>query len=275
MTIGKRRVGLAIQSVAMMAVMLLAAPACSALGNCSDKPPGEHYWIYFDPLTNAATGEAIQNANLRKQFRSTLSSHFDDLNAELEQQDARLIELVECNGTRSPGDAGDFNATEIQLLDDHRVILEIWGSLNPSDGTGSLGYVLVPRGRRETPTAFVHQQSLMTAGGARRKPVFKQNPELLAYAHIVLGIRSFNNQDYGEAGSHLCKGKILLEQVVDRLKNSPQNSERIFVARQRRLIDEVHDLAIEAVSHASPNSALRAAMPADAADFQCPASGGN
>lgn len=250
-------------------LLLSVVPARPELSNCTDKLLGDKYAIYFDAFTNAGTGGQL-NRDLAAQFESTIRSYFESLNAELQSEDARLVELVPCNKERSPTDADVFTTDEIGILDTHRVILEVWGNLNPQKGTGLMGYVLVPHGKTVTPVVFVHGRTLMAPTGSTRKPIFRENPELMAYTHIVIGIRSFNNQDFDEASSHLCKGKILLQSAINPIKNSTETSERLFVSRQQQLIGEIQALATEAVTRTNPNSGTRAALTAPTASFQCP-----
>src|SRR5689334_18516094 len=242
--------------------MIIAAGAIAfgmahaQLTNCKDPGPPDAFKIYVDEVR--ATGDSASSAKVQEKLQSI--HRFLAENLRTSSGDSASVR--DC-GKRFPNDPSDFDGTEFDGLDNLRVVLEVWGVLeDPTKGSGSFGFALVPARPLVPPAVYVvPSTNLLTS--------LRQGKQMSAFAPLVLGIRQFQNKNYADAVPLLCTGTQQLNSV---LSGQAAFGDASFHARQQELMKKVREITDSAIREArkTPGSPFGLLAPGSDGTFACP-----
>jgi hypothetical protein len=205
---------------------LAAAVAPAQMGECPEISI-EGYKVILDNVNVLGTG--TQPANLLL-GRLRQKVQFDLTAIQLETTPQMVV--VPC-GHRSPKDVTDFNATTVDSLNSHRVLVEIWGQIEARSGISvqraQLNFTLVPVSYYDRsavpPEGFsaAYQQRLRGTPDDLVK-LFGEFSELKAYVSITAGVKSLKEHDYDQAFLCFCRAHSLLERPLTGMKPTVRTS---------------------------------------------------
>ena len=228
------------------------------------KMPGsaEELKIYIDDVR-------VKDASVPRALRSRLELLRTTLQQNLSATVTDQASVKLCTD-RFPTDPSEFNSTQIDSLNNQRVVLEVWASLpGQSGGQGEIGFVLVPAKSVVTPVVFVAREDL---NGDVLKLV-KKSRELQAFAPVVLGTRHYKNEEYESAVRFLCEGESKL-QLALKGSNDPAASpeQKAFVDREKALLAQVQSMVDDSIRKAKATGLPQYGALSPAADgkYGCP-----
>jgi hypothetical protein len=230
--------------------------AQSKFGNCADPGPPEAYKIYVDEVR--ILGNPVSSVETQQKLQSIRKFLSDNLKVSAGEN----ASVRDC-GKRFPSDASDFDKPEFDGLENLRVVLEVWGVLeDPSRGSGTIGFALVPARPLIPPAVYVLPSANLLNS-------FRQGKQMSAFAPLVLGIRHYQNKKHADAVPLLCGGAQQLEAVL-----SGQNAlgDPPFRARQQALLKKVKEVTDSAIREArkAPGSPFALLSPGSDGTFACP-----
>lgn len=215
--------------------------------------------IYYTSATPPATSSTVMD---RLQFR--ILTQLEKTVEDLEMRP----DVVTCSG-RKPRGANDFNQGQVEQLNAHGVVLEVWGSVDsstPAEGqpaeVARVGYALIPtrfyEHFRKTPPKVqgVHVAEYSSTVGSATS-VLEQSSELQAFTALGVGMKALKARgDYDQARKYFCKAELLL-----RAERARRERENLPVsAEYKALLENARDWAAETVRLAQANAAYRGAL---------------
>jgi hypothetical protein len=240
------------------AIVAVAAGTAShaQLINCMDPGPRDAFKIFVDQVrvTDGTSGSASMQARLQ-----TIHTF---LTENLKHSSGDIGSVRDC-GKRHPNDPSDFNSTELDELDNMRVVLEVWGVVDgPQKKSGSLGFALVPAHSIAPPAVYVIPSANLLNS-------LTQGRQLSAFAPLVFGISQFQNGDYAGAVPLLCAGTQQLNFVItgqSALGNAP------FLTRLQELLKKTKEMTDKSIREAkkTPRSRYALLTPSSNGTFICP-----
>jgi hypothetical protein len=177
----------------------------------------------------AATTQLLKRLQQKMQF---------DLTAIQLEITPRVV-LVPCNA-RAPQDVTDFNATIVDSLNGHRVLVEIWGQIetrNAAVQRAQLNYTLVPISFYDRPMvpaggfSAAYQQRLHGSPNDLAR-VFGEFSDLKAYVSVAAGVKSLKEHDYDQAFLCFCRAGWLLAQPGAGIDPAVKTSLQKYVDRK-------------------------------------------
>ncbi len=232
------------------------AHAQSKFGNCADPGPPEAYKIFVDEVR--IPGNPVSSVKTKQKLQSIRKFLSDNLKVSAGEN----ASVRDC-GKRFPSDASDFDEPEFDGLENLRVVLEVWGVLeDPSRGSGTIGFALVPARPLIPPAVYVlPSDNLLNS--------FRQGKQMSGFAPLVLGIRHYQNKKHADAVPLLCGGAHQLEAV---LSGQSALGDTAFRARQQALLKKVKEITDSAIREARkvPGSPFALLSPAGDGTFACP-----
>jgi len=234
---------------------LLTLAITAALAQLHDCPgiSTDGYKVLLDNVS--IVGPGTQDANL---LLSRLRQKVQfDLGAMQLETTPQMV-LVPCR-ERTPQDVTDFNPTIVDLLNGHRVLVEIWGQIEARTGVAvqraQLNFTLVPISYYDRPViplggfATAYQQRLRGSPDDLVK-LFGEFSDLKAYVSIAAGVKSLKEHDYDQAFLCFCRAGALLLQP-------PAGMEPAVRASLLKYLDQkVSDAFTQAHNDKSVNSGL-------------------
>jgi hypothetical protein len=176
--------------------------------------------------------------------------------------------VIPCRG-RFPQDATEYTDGEFDSLDNLRVLLEVWGSVDdPVGGRGSLGFVLVPARSVAPPALFVVRRS-----GRDFLSQAQQGAVLEMFAPIAIGIHDYQNRKFEDAVPNLCEG---INKLQDSVNSSRLANDLAALEEQNKLLIAVRRVVSDAIRQARSDSRSRYQLVSPGSDgqFPCPFAGG-
>ncbi len=241
-------------------VITLAALACGTahaqLTNCNDPGPPDAFKIFVDEVR--ATGTSKSNAKVQEKLQSIHKFLTENLKASSEDK----ASVRDC-GKRFPTDPTDFDSTEFDGLDNLRVVLEVWGVLDdPTRGSGSLGFALVPARPIAPPAVYIVPITDLLSS-------LRQGRQMSAFAPLVLGIRQYQNKNYADAVPLLCSGAQQLSSIS---RGQSAVSDAAFRTHQQELMKKVKEITDSSIREArkTPGSPFVLLTPSIDGTFVCP-----
>jgi hypothetical protein len=242
--------------IALAVAALAYGVAQAQLTNCKDPGPPEVFKIFVDEVRVAgSSGSSVK-------VQEKLQSIHKFLSENLKASSGDNASVRDC-GTRFPKDPADFDGTEFDGLDNLRVVLEVWGVLeDPTRGSGSIGFALVPARPIAPPAIYVVPSSNLLSS-------LRQGKQMSAFAPLVLGIRQYQNRNYADAVPLLCAGTQQLNSV---LHGQSALGDAAFFTHQQELMKKVKEIADSAIREArkTPGSAFGLWNPSSDGTFVCP-----
>jgi hypothetical protein len=242
--------------IAISVVVIGCNVAHAQLVNCSDPGPPDVFKIFIDEVR--ATGGSSSNFKVQERLQTIHKFLSENLKASA----AEKASVRDC-GKRFPNDPSDFDNTEFNGLDNLRVVLEVWGVMDdPTRGSGSVGFALVPARPIAPPAVYVIPvNDLLTS--------FRQGKKMSAFAPLVLGIRQYQNKNYADAVPLLCAGT---QQLASVLTGQGALGDTRFRARQQELIERIKEISDDAIREARkmPRSPYALLTPSSDGSFTCP-----
>lgn len=243
-------------TVAIIVSGLLGGRAEAQLISCA--APGGPYKIFVDEVRSSSTG--TNSASLAKDLQGLR----DFVVADLTTLTAGQASVRPCGRFPQHG-PDDWDDTEMNLLDNQRVLLEVWGAANdPAHRRGLLGFVLVPAWELTPPAVYI-----VSRNAADFLQEAKRGAELRAFAPLALGIRAYRNQQYNESIPPLCQGVHELDAL---LASPPGALEDPLRADLTTLLTNVRKIVSEAIKAARAKEGSRYILLRPGADgrFTCP-----
>lgn len=207
-----RQLSAASALLAIAITALAARPAMAAITNCEPDDPNA-YTVFVDDVrpfdTSAPSGaeKAVKNA-----LGLALSNSLETLPA---SDSGTLLRKV-CQG-RYPI-MSDFDKRVVRPLDDRRVVLELWATVQQAPGQIQVNFdvVVIPAQLRylalhQRPRGLLEIRRDVSPEVAHRlSPVLERNDEIKGYALIGAGLKAHDLLQYEEANSYLCEGEATL-----------------------------------------------------------------
>jgi len=241
---------------AIVAVAVGSATSHAQLTNCMDPGPRDAFKIFVDEVrvTDGSSGSASLQAKLQT-IHTFLSEN-------LKHSSGDIGSVRDC-GKRHPNDPSDFNSTELDQLDNMRVVLEVWGVVDgPAKKSGSLGFALVPAHSIAPPAVYVIPSADLLNS-------LTQGKQLSAFAPLVFGISQFQNGNYASAVPLLSAGTQQLSFVItgqSALGNAP------FLSRLQELQKKIREMTDKSIREAkkAPGSRYGPLTPSGDGTYVCP-----
>jgi len=208
--------------LALLALLLCAAPARAAVVNCPPAPGR------FTVLLSEPSGAALPDRAAVERFLNKLQFELD------QERDERWINpgatpvAFRACPKRAPAlDGSEFSAALVEQLDDQRVLLEIWGVVD-RDGTppalsAQINYLLVPlraaADRREAVPAGLQRLRYPEAGAAPTQDavaLVSRPLDLDAFIASALGLKLLRERAWESAHANLCRASSLLGAMLKR-----------------------------------------------------------
>jgi hypothetical protein len=136
---------------ASLVAALLLAPGlataqlaeCAGLGGATDA-----YKIVVDDLDMSAVPEAAKAElqKLKQRISFTLSAQFQEFQSDVAGQKLNPsvgLGVVNCLNRKPSQTGDDFTKDRVRLLNDKRVVVELWGVLLPGDSDSSAGHAMI------------------------------------------------------------------------------------------------------------------------------------
>jgi hypothetical protein len=250
-----------LQSSMLLIAVMFALPAEAQLIPCSSAGGAGTYKIFVDEV-RAGSGGGSGGAAAGS-IPKNLQGLRDFVVSDLTTLTAGHAAVCRCD-RRFPLGSADFDDTEMNSLDNLRVLLEVWGVADdPANGRGVLGFVLVPAWQLTPPAVYVVKR-----GGASFLTEAKRGAELRAFAPLALGIRSYRNLQYDDAIPLLCQGTHQL----DVLLANPSAIDPSLQSDVTKLLANVRKLTSDAIKSArrAPGSRYGLLQPTASGEFTCP-----
>ena len=242
--------------IAIGVAAVASGMAHAQLTNCKDPGPPDAFKIFVDEVR--ATSGSTGNARLQEKLQSIHKF----LSENLKSSSGDNASVRDC-GKRFPNDPSDFDSTEFDGLDNLRVVLEVWGVLDdPGNGSGSLGFALVPARPIAPPAVYV-------VPSANLLNALRQGKQMSAFAPLVLGMRQYQNRNYADAVPMLCAGTQQLNSV---LTGPSALGDAALFTRQQELLKKVKEITDSAIREArkTPGSPFGLWNPTTDGTFVCP-----
>jgi hypothetical protein len=239
--------------------ILFSGRAEAGLKGCGGSADSGEYKIYVDDVQTIANTAA--DAGLSKKVTGLRDFAVGDLRVLM----AGKALVRPCQG-RIPRDAGDFDDLEMELLDNGRVLLEVWASVeDPAVKRSVLGFVLVPTSAMASKAVYT-----MPRAGADFLAEARLGTELRVFAPLALGLRAYKNQRYEDSIGPLCQG---IHQLGVVLGGAARPEEAALRADEQVLLGAVRKIAADAIAkaHANPQSPYSLWTPGSDGAFACPA----
>ncbi|HEY4355005.1 MAG TPA: hypothetical protein VGN16_04590 [Acidobacteriaceae bacterium] len=246
------------RSIGYATVVMLATcgMARAQLTNCRDPGPPEAFKIFVDEVR--VSGGSVPTASVQAKLQTIHKFLYENLRA----SSGDNASVRDC-GKRYPNDPADFDSTEFGGLDNLRVVLEVWGALdNPTKGSGTLGFALIPAHSIAPPAVFIiSSDNLLNS--------LRQGRQIGAFAPLVSGISQYQNRNYAGAIPLLCAGT---QQLTPVLSGQAAFGDAAFLSRQQALMKRVREMTDAAVKEArkTQGSPFSLWSPSSDGTFVCP-----
>lgn len=245
-------------TVSLLACGLLNCdPAAADLKACASPGPAPTYKIFVDDV-KSTSGAPPSAAQLKD-----LTGLRDFVVSDLTTLAGAQASVRRCDN-RFPADSGDFDDSEVDSLDNLRVLLEVWGSAEEvATGRGLLGFVLVPAW-----TPSLHTVYVVRRDGPNFLAQAKRGTELRVFAPLSIGLRTYKNKNYADAVSPLCQGITELQTL---LSQPSAGADASLQASETNLLINARQIASDAIEKArAPGSRFTLLKPDSHGQFTCP-----
>lgn len=241
-----------------LAAFSLAFPSFSRaqLKSCSMPGSASEYKIYVDDVRFPTSTVPLR---LRKRADFLRNAFFNDLSSTLQDR----ASIKRCDG-RFPLDTSDFDDTQVDSLNDLRVVLEMWTAVRDQvTADGEFGFVLVPARSFAPPAVFVVKDNFQRDVNS----ILKRNKQLQAFAPVVLGTRYYQNHSYLDALPLLCQGRTQLQAMIS---GPPQ--EAPLLQKEKDLLGKLDEVIDDSYRQekASGEAQFAALSPDDDGRYRCP-----
>jgi len=235
----------------MGALLIAVSQGRPVLADIAECAPGDPtvYNIFVDevrPFDNSAP------SNAEKQVRDALNMALSSSLVTLAASTGEQLRQNLCPG-RYPMTSDFAKRGILDPLDNGRVVLELWGTMQQSGShiQASFNLVVIPAqlhyvAMHEPPRGLLEIRRDVDIGSAHRlSPLLERNDEIKAYALIGAGLKALDLKDYLAANSYLCSG----EQILTSLSKTHPDPEA------QTLLAYVHDLGNKVFQDAQSGSA--------------------
>ncbi|HUI56582.1 MAG TPA: hypothetical protein VLY04_16515 [Bryobacteraceae bacterium] len=198
----------------LLFLLTLAAAATAQMRDCPGIS-GDGYKVMLDNLSVFGPGGQTTTL-LRDRLRQKVQFDLSAIQLETTPQ----MVLVPCRD-RAPQDVTDFNPVIVDSLNDHRVLVEVWGQIEAHAGLSvqraQLNFTVVPVNFYDRPvvppggfsTAY---QRRIGGNPDELVKIFGDFSDLKAYVSIAAGVKSLKEHDYDQAFQCFCRADALLAQ---------------------------------------------------------------
>lgn len=180
-----------------------------------DVPDSTVYNVFVDDIRDIDSTSSAASQT-RKALSQAITSSFATPSKSIETS----LNLTTCSG-RFPKPS-EFTANVVGPLDNRKVVLEVWGTVQGLGDTlqTSIRVVVIPARVRylavhQPPPGmleFRHEVSVKSQD--RFSPLLQNQDELRAYAEIAAGLKAVGERDYVTANSFLCGGEAKLKRAA-------------------------------------------------------------
>jgi hypothetical protein len=230
----------------------LTAPRALGIRDCPGIGAVSDYKIAMDEVTPPTTGATPTPTDIQR-----LAAELQTQMEEIAVEEGGAIVAVPCAGRR-PASETDFSRLVVESLNDNNVVLEIWGSFEPSANPTTSGpnarlqFVLIPVRYYEH---FVNSSQTMggvylilytPAGSGTALALFEKSSELRASVALGMALKKIKEGRNALAMKYLCKAETSLKQ---------QNS-RIPKPKRDALLQYARDLEVLALTANNKTASL-------------------
>jgi hypothetical protein len=208
----------------LVCLSAMTAPRAFGINDCRGIGAVSDYKIAMDDVTPpAATGTAAALTDIQR-LTAELQTQMEGIAVE----EGGAIIAVPCAGRR-PASELDFSRLVVEALNDNNVVLEIWGSFEPSDNPATSGpnarlqFVLVPVRYYEH---FLNNSQAMggvylilysPAGTGTALALFEKSSELRASVALSMALKKIKEGHNALALKYLCKAETSLKKQNSRI----------------------------------------------------------